>query len=113
MLVGGSDRKLRFWDLAKIEASLMISGLDLEEAKPTYSQQGSVNVETSAVSGKSNATPTPKRKTARLNRSTVIAQQQQHLLKNHLDAIADIAVLAWPYGMVVSADKSGVIKVYE
>jgi phosphoinositide-3-kinase regulatory subunit 4 len=49
---------------------------------------------------------------ARPPRSTIISLQQQQLLTAHLDAIVDIALLESPYGMVVSADRSGMIYVF-
>jgi phosphoinositide-3-kinase regulatory subunit 4 len=36
----------------------------------------------------------------------------QVLLKTHLDVIIDVAFLEVPYGMVVSADRAGVVYVF-
>lgn len=36
ILTGGSDRKLRYWDMAKAENSSIILGLELDEPKPRY-----------------------------------------------------------------------------
>jgi phosphoinositide-3-kinase, regulatory subunit 4 len=49
---------------------------------------------------------------AKGSRSTLISLQQQQLLRGHLDAIMDIAVLRVPYGMVVSGDRGGCVYVF-
>ena len=36
MLTAGSDRKIRFWDIATPENSYVVTGQDADEAKPTY-----------------------------------------------------------------------------
>ena len=36
LLTGGTDRKLRFWDLARVETSVVVSGLEAEEPQPKY-----------------------------------------------------------------------------
>jgi phosphoinositide-3-kinase regulatory subunit 4 len=50
---------------------------------------------------------------ARPAKSTVISLQQQQLLRSHLDAVVDVAVLESPYGMTVSVDRSGVVFVFQ
>lgn len=37
MISAGEDRKIRYWNLASIDGSAVISGLDLEEEKPIFS----------------------------------------------------------------------------
>ncbi|KAL0095742.1 hypothetical protein F4703DRAFT_1727469, partial [Phycomyces blakesleeanus] len=37
IITGGSDRKLRFWDIPRVENSCVILGLEMEEPKPRYS----------------------------------------------------------------------------
>lgn len=127
-LAGGSDRKIRFWDLARIESSMVVSGLDLEEGKPVFiaSQPTSkltVNTERLPQSGptapnagpnnKAQSSNAVKRGSGRSPRSTVISQQQQQLLKSHLDSILDVALLEYPCGMTVSVDRAGVIYVFQ
>lgn len=41
------------------------------------------------------------------HRSTIVANYQQTLLKNHADAITAIAVIDLPFRCIVSADRSG------
>lgn len=138
LLTAGSDRKIRFWDLTRIESSSVVSGLYFEEPKPTYTlsqptQTLVVHVErgppsAATASGQSNGPssaagdqgPQPsgahsspsKKASVRPPRSTVISIQQQQLLSAHLDSITDVALLESPYGMVVSGDRSGVIYVF-
>ncbi|KAJ5567941.1 hypothetical protein N7450_010427 [Penicillium hetheringtonii] len=120
----GCDRKIRFWDLARIEHSMIVSGLDnvsdgngatrpryelsqptphlvvtTEQIPPSSSGSGT------NAAGKKGAAPRPPR-------STVISLQQQMLLKSHLDIIQDVAVLRQPYGMIVSVDRAGMIYVF-
>lgn len=45
-------------------------------------------------------------------RHTMISDQQQKLLRSHLDIITDLAVLEYPKRMIVSVDRSGVIYVF-
>ncbi|KAF2459028.1 phosphoinositide 3-kinase regulatory subunit 4 [Lineolata rhizophorae] len=49
----------------------------------------------------------------RASRSSIITLQQQNLLKSHMDAITDVAILEYPFGMVISADRSGVVYVFQ
>ena len=46
------------------------------------------------------------------DKTKAISEHQQMLLRNHLDAILDVAVLEWPVRMVVSVDRSGMIYVF-
>jgi phosphoinositide-3-kinase regulatory subunit 4 len=122
----GSDRKIRFWDLARPELSTIVSGLDNGSdgsvaAKPRYETvQPTPNLvvttehmpNVSAGTGRTGST----RKGSsggRLPRSTVISLQQQQLLKSHLDSILDVAVLRMPYGMTVSVDRAGMVYVFQ
>jgi phosphoinositide-3-kinase regulatory subunit 4 len=126
MITGGSDKKLRFWDLARIENSAVFSGLQHDEGKPTFTAShptASMTLNTERLprqtggSGSSSAngstTGSPSKVRNRPPRSTVISLQQQQLLKNHLDAITDIAVIESPYTMTVSVDRSGVVFVLQ
>ncbi|KAJ5388817.1 hypothetical protein N7509_011358 [Penicillium cosmopolitanum] len=112
-----TDRRIRFWDLARIEHSMIVSGLDnvsegngassrprYEVSQPipnlvvTTEQIPSTSSGSGAsAAGKKGAGPRPPR-------STVISLQQQMLLKSHLDIIQDVAVLRQPYGMIGYSD---------
>ncbi|KAK1139209.1 Serine/threonine-protein kinase [Aspergillus melleus] len=135
VISGGSDRKIRFWDLARPELSSIVSGLDavtdgVATGKPRYdvAQLGpSLLMTTEHLPGSAAATTTTptttgaggkgaasrKAGSGRLPRSTVISLQQQQLLKSHLDFIQDIALLRSPYGMVVSVDRAGMVYVFQ
>lgn len=125
IITGGSDRKIRFWDVQHIDQSMVVSGLDVDEARPTFTAAYPtafliLNTERS----RSGAHLTPSlssrissssksAQNARPPRSTVISLQQQHLLKSHLDSILNIALLESPYNMIVSVDRSGVCFVFQ
>ncbi|KAL3419775.1 hypothetical protein PVAG01_08273 [Phlyctema vagabunda] len=128
LVTGGSDKKLRFWDLAHVGNSMIISGLDAEESKPAFDVISSspsfvLNAERiprpgptspNAAAGPSRASnASSKVASGRPPRSTVISLQQQKLLKSHLDSILDVALLESPYGMIVSVDRSGVVFVFQ
>lgn len=134
ILTGGSDKKLRFWDLTRIENSTVFSGLMLDEGKPTYSAshpttamtlnterlprgQGSSGGGSSSGSADGGRSSSSRRTNGagggRPTRSTVISVQQQQLLKSHLDSILDVALLESPYTMTVSVDRSGVVFVFQ
>jgi phosphoinositide-3-kinase regulatory subunit 4 len=127
-ITGGSDRKIRFWDLTHVEASLVISGLDADEAKPTFTSSHptpslTLNTERLPQPGptapnagagpRATSNTSARRGSGKPPRSTVISLQQQQLLKSHLDSILDVALLEYPYGMTVSVDRSGVIYVFQ
>ncbi|KAL4891533.1 hypothetical protein BDV59DRAFT_194241 [Aspergillus ambiguus] len=123
---GGTDRKIRFWDLSRPELSSIVSGLDavsdgVATGKPRYelSQPGPSLVVTTEhlpnppASGAGGKGSSKKGASGRLPRSTVISLQQQQLLKSHLDFIQDVAVLRVPYGMIVSVDRAGMVYVFQ
>lgn len=134
MVTAGADRKVRFWNLSNIEGSVVVSGLETG-GKVVY--QGSVytptitlNVERVVAPGGEGMSRTSSqnpgqsvgaggavgargKRGQRPPRSTVISQEQQDLLKSHLDSVLDVAVLEVPYGMVLSVDRSGVLFVFQ
>lgn len=129
IITAGSDKKLRFWDLSRIENSLVFSGLQPDEGRPTYTashptasmtlnterlpRQAPSSSAASAANGGTRSSPSSRSgRSSRPPRSTVISLQQQQLLKSHLDAVMDVAVLESPYTMTVSADRSGVVFVF-
>ncbi|MCJ1351180.1 MAG: Serine/threonine-protein kinase [Icmadophila ericetorum] len=131
-ITGGPDRKVRFWDLTRVEASNIVNGLDSEEPRAKYVATYSTtsltfNIEQVPPSpiaaggttggagggGKREANTAAKRSSARPPRSTVISKQQQQLLRMHLDMILDVAFLESPVGMTVSVDRAGGIYVFQ
>ncbi|MCJ1316227.1 Serine/threonine-protein kinase [Xylographa vitiligo] len=139
MITGGSDRKIRFWDLARVEASTIISGSEVDEPQPKYlathpSTTLALNVERGPQTGESapNAGVSGRKGEAadrtksnsggkrggasgtnKPPRSAIIAAQQRDLLRRHLDVITDVAVLERPVGMTVSVDRRGCIYVFQ
>ncbi|KAK1825698.1 Serine/threonine-protein kinase ppk19 [Podospora conica] len=125
VITGGSDKKLRFWDLTRIEGSVVFSGVAPEEGRSTFTASHpttsmTLNTEklprpgVNGEAGGSTAGGRSRPATAtRPPRSTVISLQQQQLLRSHLDAITDVAVLESPFTMTVSTDRSGVVFVLQ
>lgn len=126
IISGGSDRRIRMWDLARPEQSTIISGLDTtsdgtpsgklhyELHSPHPNLVVTVEHLPSPSSGSNTSGPGAKKSSAnpRPPRSTVISLQQQQLLKSHLDIIQDVAVLRQPYGMIVSVDRAGMVYIF-
>jgi phosphoinositide-3-kinase, regulatory subunit 4 len=143
MVSGGVDRRLRFWDLTRPEFSAVVSGMEakaeegFEVPRMRYEtshpggqimlvEEVVASASSSAAGGRDQAGPSSRRGGSRASnagaapaagtkptRSTVISKQQQVLLRNHVDTIADVCVLARPYGMVVSVDRGGGVFVYQ
>jgi phosphoinositide-3-kinase regulatory subunit 4 len=126
LLTAGPDWKVRYWDTNRPETSMIVSGMEADELKPQYSvsqpspgtiitterlikppqlpQQSGRESRSSNSSARRGAQKGP--------RTGLISLQQQQLLKSHLDVVTDVALLELPYGMVVSADRSGVIYLF-
>jgi phosphoinositide-3-kinase regulatory subunit 4 len=118
IISAGCDRKIRFWDLARPDTSMIVSGGD-STGKPTYELtsvganiQVTLEHQPSTPAATGNAGNSKKGTSPRPPRSTVISLQQQQLLKSHLDIIQDVAVLRQPYGMIVSVDRAGMVYVF-
>ncbi|KAJ2905389.1 hypothetical protein MKZ38_005487 [Zalerion maritima] len=130
IVTGGSDKKLRFWDLGQVEKSLVFSGLGPDEGRMAYTHTSlattmTLNHERASKVEASNSSDTRRNgggqtggrqqqqhRKGKSSRSSVISVHQQNLLKSHLDAILDVAVVELPYQMVVSGDRSGVVFVF-
>ncbi|OCK83609.1 ARM repeat-containing protein [Lepidopterella palustris CBS 459.81] len=131
LITAGPDWKVRYWDTAHHEASMVVSGMDLEEPRPQYtvsqpsqdtivvterlSQAQSQQSSTSSARDGSRApsNTSAKRGNTKPSRSSIISLQQQHLLRSHLDSVLDVALLEYPYGLIISVDRSGVIYVFQ
>jgi len=137
LLTGGTDRKLRFWDLARVETSVVISGLEAEEPQPKYisthpsasltlnierAPQGGPSAPNAGMGGKdgrggdgerNKSNSSAKRRVEKAPRSAVMAGQQKALLRAHLDVITDVCVVERPVGMTVSVDRRGCVYVFQ
>ncbi|SAM00828.1 hypothetical protein [Absidia glauca] len=123
LLTGGADRKLRFWDTARVENSAVVLGLDIDEAKPRYSSNtyDGINFYFEFTHQRpaqhSSASALPSRSSSHINQQRMYnglnstVGQQQYLMRNHTDAITDIVLTEIPYPMIISGDRDGVIKV--
>jgi phosphoinositide-3-kinase regulatory subunit 4 len=124
LLTAGPDWKVRYWDTSRVEQSMVVSGLEADEAKPQYvaslpSPETVVITErlsqphNQVSNGRDSRSSTSSKKVPPKSlRSGLISVQQQHLLKSHMDSILDVALIEQPYGMVISADRSGVINMF-
>lgn len=120
IISGGADRRVRFWDLGKAEGSSVVSGLDVDESKPTFSSMQVSPSLTMTLERRSSSAPnlnpkdggSAKKRSSRPSRQTFISLQQEKLLKNHLDAILDVALIESPFAMVISVDRAGYIKIF-
>ncbi|TBU59830.1 hypothetical protein BD310DRAFT_1038276 [Dichomitus squalens] len=113
IVTGSEDCKLRFWDLARPERSVILSGNETESDKPTYSSirasagSASTYAETWVASQSGNQHNRPPQ------RLSLINHNQQNLLKGHQDTITTLACIDSPFrGGLVSGDRAGVIKVW-
>ncbi|OAQ30331.1 ARM repeat-containing protein [Linnemannia elongata AG-77] len=107
MITAGADRKIRYWEKSRIELSFVISGHDPQDQLPKYAKQ---RIEGLPVHYE--VTPVPPAKPRPTGRNNAITAQQQQLLRNHLDAIMDIALTELPCMLLISGDRDGVIKVF-
>ncbi|KAK4540526.1 hypothetical protein LTR36_009164 [Oleoguttula mirabilis] len=131
-VTGGPDGRVRFWDCDKLEGCRLVSGGGADE-KPTYtfSQLGldtrvltekpvesdpasASTVESNKVASSTSAKRGASAKSSsKPSRCEAIRLSAQRLLDGHLDTITDVAVLERPFGMVLSADRSGQVFVYQ
>ncbi|KAF1950812.1 phosphoinositide 3-kinase regulatory subunit 4 [Byssothecium circinans] len=131
LLTAGPDWKVRYWDTSRPETSIIVSGMEAEESKPQYvasqptpdtivvterlMQSQAQPVGSGRTSGGRDGGKRPTagyQKSSSSSKSGLISAQQQHLLKGHLDMVMDVALLEVPYGMVVSADRSGCVYMF-
>ncbi|KAF4975393.1 hypothetical protein FZEAL_7802 [Fusarium zealandicum] len=122
VVTGGSDKRLRFWDLSRMESSFIYSGLSPDSPKPTYTTSHPTTALTlnserfprqAPTAPNAGSGPKAKSSGARPPRSTVISVQQQQLLQSHMDSILDVALMEYPYTMSVSVDRMGVVFVFQ
>lgn len=121
VVTGGADKRLRYWDIGRVENSRIYSGLQQDEPQPTYVLNQPTTSTTLAIERFPRQTATTKDGTGsrsktpagRPTRSTVISLQQQQLLQSHMDSVLDMILLESPYTMSVSVDRSGVVFVFQ
>ncbi|KAK5165581.1 Serine/threonine-protein kinase [Saxophila tyrrhenica] len=124
-ITGGPDQKVRFWDCDRIDGCRIVSGAVTDE-KTTYSfsnlgldarviTEKTTSDEASAAGGavESPRAAGKKGTAAPLSKYETIRLSARSLLEGHLDTITDVAVVERPFGMVVSADRSGQVFVFQ
>lgn len=136
-VTGGPDGKVRFWDTDRLEGCRIVSGGAPDE-RPAYTlaslgldirvvseklaateQSSTASAATTVESNRVMASASAKRSTAtkaangKPTRSETIRLSAQGLLQGHLDTITDVAVLERPFGMILSADRSGQVFVHQ
>jgi phosphoinositide-3-kinase regulatory subunit 4 len=126
-VTGGPDGKVRFWDCERLDGCRLISGGAADEKPPTYTFSA-LGLDTKVLSEKlpandhasdavesSKISPngSTKRAAPSKSRYDAIRSSAQQLLDGHLDTVTDVAVLERPFGMVLSADRSGQVFVHQ
>ncbi|KAF2395630.1 phosphoinositide 3-kinase regulatory subunit 4 [Trichodelitschia bisporula] len=112
ILAAGPGGKVRYWDLAAPGGSGVVSGGGGEGAAGfTSSTVGEVGVVVERA-GSDGRDGKDGKGGGSGRRGGVVALQQRHLLRGHLDVVTDVALLECPYGMVVSADRGGGVMVF-
>ncbi|KAK3721400.1 Serine/threonine-protein kinase [Vermiconidia calcicola] len=133
-VAGGPDNKVRFWDCDRLDGCRLVSRRSPDEQPPTYAltnlsldtkvmsekapesiQQDANAVESLKIAGggsnKKGETGSPGG--SGLSRYETIRMSARSLLEGHLDSISDVALLEQPFGMVVTADRSGQVFVHQ
>ncbi|KAI0317986.1 ARM repeat-containing protein [Amylostereum chailletii] len=113
MVTGSEDRKLRLWDLGRVERTTVLSSGDGDD-KPSYSTTPSSDGSTTAfVETWMHASQLSTQQTKSSQRMSLLNNSQQNLLKPHQDTITALACIDSPFrGGIVSGDRAGVIKVW-
>ena len=127
-ITGGPDGKVRFWDSDRLSSCCVVNGGGSEPSTTyTISQLGLdtrvitekvVDASLQSENGTATTSSSAGRKalgtlTGRTPRYESMRQSARGLLNDHLDVISDVAVLERPFGMVLSADRSGQVFVYQ
>lgn len=126
IIAGGPDGKVRFWDCNHLESCRLVSGGAADE-KPAYAMVRTgtdfeIRVEKLAESvaqpgGVESARLQPAGRksggSVKPTRYETIRSSAQNLMVGHLDVITDVALLARPFGMVLSGDRSGQVFVHQ
>ncbi|KAH9916914.1 uncharacterized protein B0H18DRAFT_1036508 [Fomitopsis serialis] len=114
MLSGSEDRRIRYWDLARVERSAVLTDMDADNDKPSYSVLPSASssapsrvVETWTSPSTSHSINRPPQ------RLSLISHNQHSLLRGHQDTVTALACIDSPFrGGIVSGDRSGAMKVW-
>ncbi|KAL0574075.1 Serine/threonine-protein kinase [Marasmius crinis-equi] len=109
MITGSDDRRIRLWDLSKVERSNVLCGLEEDNnERPTSltNDSASTHVESWPASGSTQSNRPQQR-------MSLITHTQQNLLKSHQDVITALVCIDSPFRCgIVSGDRAGVVKVW-
>lgn len=130
LISAGYDRKIRYWDVSypeysftvgddgtksftskddlgsKIEVTTPIPNLTITTERSVVPDNSDGKVQMKGGAKRAGTTP-------HVPHHLKITLQQQQLLKRHLDAILDVAILQLPYAMVISVDRGGMVYVFQ
>lgn len=110
MVTAGDDRMIRYWDLARVSDGFVLCGSPREK-DVVFKSSGSPSATPQLYYTLPNARPLGT-SPADSNRGHA-ANSQRQALRPHYDAICALGVVETPFSScVVSADRSGVIKVW-
>jgi len=141
LLTAGPDWRVRFWDPDRLSNSIIVNGTEAAGQQAESFTASLVGADTKVYSAISTASyeaskegiasPSPSRsskagssKTSKMldkgaatgpktTRYDTIRNSAQYLLKGHRSDVTCVAMIERPFGMVVSADQSGMIYVFQ
>ncbi|KAF9530534.1 hypothetical protein CPB83DRAFT_905184 [Crepidotus variabilis] len=113
MITGSEDAKIRLWDLGKFDRTTVLSGLENDLDRPSYSTSTSANTKTTTFVETWPRAPASSTANRPPQRISLITHSQQQLLKNHQDVITALTCIDSPFrGGIISGDRAGAIKVW-
>jgi len=140
LITAGPDWRVRFWDPDRLANSTVVNGTVTSGQQIEFSASlvgADTKVYTSSSSNANDTlkegvpSPSPSRSAksssikasksqdkaavsnVKVSRYDTIRNSAQHLLKGHRDDVTCVALIERPFGMVVSADRSGMIYVFQ
>ncbi|PIA88879.1 putative serine/threonine-protein kinase VPS15 [Cercospora beticola] len=125
-ITGGPDGKVRFWDTDRLEGCRLVCGASSPDEKPVYTfsqlsmdcrllseKPPDATVSASVVNSPSGKKIAGSSANKAAGRYETIRLASQNLMRGHLDLITDVKMLERPFGMVISADRSGMVCVWQ
>ena len=138
LLTAGLDWKVRFWDPQRLSNSMVVNGAEVSDNNTEFNASligadtkvYSESANKDALPSEDTASPSPSRgsKTSstrtsksqvkgsnagRMSRYDTIRNSAQSLLKGHKNDATCVAMIEKPFGMVISADRSGMIYIFQ
>lgn len=132
---GGPDHRVRFWDCEKLEGCRLVSSGGEDRADKTTYGLNSIGTDTKVFTERCGVDEGGEREGAGgggggkklgdaaaatvgaggkgLTRYDTIRCSARNLLSGHLDTVTEVVVVERPFGMVVSADRSGQVFVHQ